>query len=380
MSALLPEQVSSIRAKLLANEIEPNVTAVVDALRETIPTSSPIELITKTDQVMAETFGFGPIEKIINKPGVTDVLVNGHNEVWFDQGNGLQQSDSSWASESNLREFAARLAASVNRRLDDVNPYVDAQLTNGIRFHAIIPPLSTTGTILSFRIPQIKQLSLADLVKLKTVDQSIAELLRKLISNQISFAISGSTGSGKTTILGALLSEVNSTERILVIEDSAELKIAHPHVISLQTRNANAEGVGGVELKQLVRQALRMRPDRLVIGEIRGTEVLDLLIALNTGHSGGCVTLHANNTNSVIARIEALGLLAKIPKSAIHALLKQAIQVLIHVERTSEGRKITEISLIDEKPDGNLQVLKALDLINQRKFEPGWLKLQKLVN
>lgn len=379
MSELQPEQVNSIRNRLLANNSPINASTVIETIREVLPTVAPVTLIENAEQILAQTIGYGPLENLFTQPGVTDVLVNNHKEVWIDQGAGLERTNVAWNSESELREFAARLASSVNRRLDDVNPFVDAQLKNGIRFHAIIPPLSKISTTLSFRIPSAKQFSLTDLVELKTIDKNSLEILKSLIAKRVSIAISGSTGSGKTTILGALLSEVNSDERILVIEDSAELHIDHPHVIQLQTRNPNAEGIGQIELKHLVKQALRMRPDRLVIGEVRGTEVLDFLVALNTGHEGGCVTVHANSTQSVIARFEALGLLAKISKSAIHALLKEAIQVLIHVARTPSGRKITEISVLDVDQNGELKVFLALDLLKQLKHEPGWLKLQKII-
>jgi|688.fasta_scaffold26449_7 pilus assembly protein CpaF len=379
MATLPPDQLRIIRAKLITNSGQPTIENIVSVLRETIPTITKTQLISNADTILANTSGLGLIDELVQTPNVTDVLVNGFADIWFDRGNGLEKSSVAWNSETELREFAARLAASVNRRLDDVNPFIDAQLPNGIRFHAIIPPLSRQGTLLSFRIPARHQMRLNELIQVGTIDSNIAELLKRLVQLRISFAISGNTGSGKTTILGALLSEVPQHERILIIEDSTELQVTHPHVISLQTRNANAEGIGGVELKQLVKQALRMRPDRLVIGEVRGTEVLDLLIALNTGHEGGCVTVHANNTEAVLARFEALGLLARIPKAAIHALLKQAIRVLLHVERTESGRQLTEISLIEETANGDLKILKALDLIKKQQFQPGWQRLQKLL-
>lgn len=379
MSALSPDQLSSIRSKLLSSNQELTAHSVVTAMREILPTVSQTDLLAGTDQVLANTIGFGPIDDLLNKVGVTDVLVNSYQDVWFDRGSGLEKSEASWINESELREFAARLAASVNRRLDDVSPFVDAQLQNGIRFHAIIPPLAKTGTVLSFRIPAKQQLNIADLINLGSIDANVAAILKQLIRKKISIAISGNTGSGKTTMLGALLSEVSTTERILVIEDSSELNISHPHVISLQTRNPNAEGIGEIKLSQLIKQALRMRPDRIVLGEVRGVEVLDLLVALNTGHEGGCVTIHANSTNAVIARFEALGLLAKIPRTAIQALLKQAIQVLIHVQRTPAGRKVSEISLIESNLDGSIYVEPALNLLTNQHFDPGWPKLQKLL-
>ncbi|MFM1818435.1 MAG: hypothetical protein RIS61_33 [Actinomycetota bacterium] len=380
MSAMLPEQVSSIRSQLLNKSLPINVTTIIESLRDTSPDLSPLDLIENADEILAQTIGFGPVEKFIHQSGVTDILVNRFDDVWIDSELGLQKVKATWSSETELRDFAAKLASLVNRRLDDVNPFLDAKLENGIRFHAIIPPLATHGTALAFRIPSTKKLSLDDLVNLKTIDEPVSQILRRIIHNKISFAISGSTGSGKTTILGALLSEVSENERIVIVEDSAELNVSHPNCVSLQTRGENSEGIGAIELKQLIKQTLRMRPDRIVIGEVRGTEVLDLLIALNTGHEGGCVTVHANSAESVIARIEALGLLAKIPKPAVHALLKQAIKVLIHVARTDKGRKLAEISVIDQDSTGSLQTFKALDLISKQKIEPGWQKLQDLIN
>lgn len=380
LSALLPEQVDSIRAQLINKSLPINATTIIESLRDTSPDLSPLDLIESADEILAQTIGFGPIENFLHQPGITDILVNRYDDVWIDTEVGLKKVEAAWSSEAELRAFAAKLASLVNRRLDDVNPFLDAKLENGIRFHAIIPPLAIHGTALAFRIPSNTKLSLTDLVNLKTIDEPISQLLRQIIQNKISFAISGSTGSGKTTILGALLSEVSKQERIVIVEDSAELNVSHPNCVSLQTRGENAEGIGAIELKQLIKQTLRMRPDRIVIGEVRGTEVLDLLIALNTGHEGGCVTVHANSTNSVIARIEALGLLAKIPKPAIHALLKQGIKVLIHVARADTGRKVTEISVIDQDSTGSLQVFKALDLISKQTIEPGWQKLQELIN
>ena len=378
MSDLLPDQIETIRAKLIQTGTPLNPGSIAQVIRESVPVTSSTSLYSNVDDVIARTIGFGPLEKLLVKPGVTDVLVNSYSDVWFDQGNGLVRSDINWKSETELRDYAARLASSVNRRLDDVNPFVDAQLKNGIRFHAVIPPISQIGTTMSFRIPNQKQFNIAQLVELGTFDSAVAVILKRIVQTKISFAISGNTGSGKTTILGTLLGEVDSSERMVVIEDSTELKIDHPHVVSLQARMANSEGIGQIELSALVKQTMRMRPDRIVVGEIRGTEVIDLLIGLNTGHQGGCLTLHANNTQAVIARFEALGLLAKVPKAAIHALLGQAIQVLLHVQRTKSGRKLTEISLL-EYNSGSVQVLPALDLLEQKKIQPGWDKFQKLL-
>jgi hypothetical protein len=218
MATLPPDQLRIIRAKLITNSGQPTIENIVSVLRETIPTITKTQLISNADTILANTSGLGLIDELVQTPNVTDVLVNGFSDIWFDRGNGLEKSSVAWNSETELREFAARLAASVNRRLDDVNPFIDAQLPNGIRFHAIIPPLSRQGTLLSFRIPARHQMRLNELIQVGTIDSNIAELLKRLVQLRISFAISGNTGSGKTTILKKL--EGNSIQ-VLDLEGTA---------------------------------------------------------------------------------------------------------------------------------------------------------------
>ena len=257
-----------------------------------------------------ELGGLGALDPLLRDPEVTDVLVNAPDEVWLDRGGGLVRAPVAFPDEAAVRQLAVRLASRAGRRLDDATPYVDARLPGGQRLHAVIPPLSVRGTTISLRIPSRRRFTLADLVAAGTVDEEGAAWLAALIRSRAAFLVSGGTGSGKTSVLGALLGVVPQRERIVVVEDTCELDPEHPHVVSLEARPANLEGQGEIPLRTLVRQALRMRPDRLVVGEVRGAEVVDLLAAMNTGHEGGCGTVHANSAAAVPDRLVALALAA----------------------------------------------------------------------
>ena len=266
-------------------------------------------------------------------------MVNGHKEVWIDQGQGLEKTKLTFLNEESVRSLAQKLALSTGRRLDQAQPYVDAQLSKLIRLHAVLSPIANPGTIISLRIHRPQILSLAELVISKTLTTSQKEFLTKIIEEDKSFVICGGTGSGKTTLLNSLLSEVNRNQRILIIEDSRELNPQHPHVISLEGRPPNIEGMGLITMKDLIKQSLRMRADRLIIGEVRGSEVIDWLGALNTGHAGSAGTIHANSIQEVIIRFESLGLMAGLSKEAIHSQLRTALNYVIHIERNSDGKR-----------------------------------------
>jgi pilus assembly protein CpaF len=244
--------------------------------------------------------------------------------------------------EDHVRRIAVRLASWAGRRLDEASPYVDARLPDGARLHCVIPPISTDGTCVSLRIPRRTGFSLDELQERGTVDEVSAAVLRDLVARRASFLVTGGTGTGKTTALGALLALVPHNERIVLVEDTAELQPRHPHVVRLQSRPANVEGAGQVTMRDLVRQSLRMRPDRVVVGEVRGPEVIDLLMALNTGHEGGCGTVHANSPQDLPARIEALGLTAGVDRSAVHALLASAVDAVVHIARGPGGARVVE--------------------------------------
>ena len=281
-------------------------------------------------------------------------MVNGHKEVWVDQGNGLEKTKLTFLNEESVRSLAQKLALSTGRRLDQSQPYVDAQLTKTIRLHAVLSPIANPGTIISLRIHRPQILSLAELVISKTLTIYQKDFLTKIIQDNKSFVICGGTGSGKTTLLNSLLSVCEDNQRILIIEDSRELNPQHPHVVSLEGRPANIEGMGLITMKALIKQSLRMRADRLIIGEVRGDEVIDWLGALNTGHTGSAGTIHANSIHEVITRFESLGLMSGLSKEAIHSQLRTALNYVIHIERNSKGkRQVTAIGEFQTDSIGN---------------------------
>jgi len=345
---MLPNDLQRVRTTLGQQLDEISETDVAQIVRKELPLLSDVAAFEAVDQVLTDMNGMGPLEALIKIPGVTDVVVNGPQDVWFDRGNGLEQSSITWRDENDLREFAVRLAQQMNRRLDEVQPFVDVRLKNGIRMHAIIPPLTQNGTCLSFRILKDDLRQLHELQSTGMMNHCSANIIKKILDSGLSFLICGGTGTGKTTLLSAMLHEVSQDQRVVVIEDLYEISIKNPHIINLQVRQPNVEGLGEVTMRSLVRQALRMRPDRLVIGEVRGVEIIDLFTALNTGHQGGCATVHANSAADVTARIEALGLLAGIPLSAVHSLFCSAISLIIEVRNIpGVGRKISGLHLVE---------------------------------
>lgn len=275
--------------------------------------------------------------------GATDLFVNGANGLWVDRGAGPELQSRWAADEAAVRALAVSLIAAGGRHLDEVSPAVDVRLGDGIRVHAVLPPIATTGTSISIRMPRAEPWQLDDLVRAGSVDASQAGRLRAAVIGRRNILVSGAAGAGKTTLLAALLGEVPSSERIVVLEDVAELRIAHPHVVALETRQSNVEGVGRTALDQLVREALRMRPDRIAVGECRGPELRELLAALNTGHAGSAGTVHANSVTDIPARLEALGAAAGIGPESLARQAASAFEVVVHVERRDTGRRIAAI-------------------------------------
>lgn len=302
-------------------------------------------------RVAADVCGAGPLEPVLGLLGVTDVLVNAPDSVWFDRGRGLERSDVSFCDDAAVRRLAQRLAGSAGRRLDDAMPYVDAALADGSRLHAILPPLVAHPTV-SLRVLARQRYALADLVRSGSLPAPVADLLRALITARLAFVITGGTGSGKTTLLAAMLGCCGPAERLIVIEDAPELVIDHDHLVRLLPRTANVEGAGQIGPRTLVRNALRMRPDRLIVGEFRGAEMVELLVALNTGHDGGAATMHANSADDVPARFTALGALGGLTRDAVTSLVASAIQVVVHLRRDRTGmRVVDEIALLDRAGD-----------------------------
>jgi len=285
--------------------------------------------------------GAGPLTPLLADPEVTDVLVNGRH-VWVDRGAGLVRAAAPVGTPEDVRRLAQRLAGAAGRRLDEGCPFVDARLPDGTRLHAVLPPIAVDGPYLSLRTFRPRAFTLNELVAVGAVSAGGAGILAGIVAARLAYLVTGGTGAGKTTVLATLLGLVPRDERIVLVEDAAELRPAHPHAVALQARTSNVEGAGEVGLRALVRQALRMRPDRLVIGECRGAEVIDLLGALNTGHEGGAGTLHANNPADVPARLEALGLLGGVPRAALHAQLAAALQVVVHLSRTATRERVVD--------------------------------------
>jgi pilus assembly protein CpaF len=354
---------------------------VAAAVREVGTVLGDVGLLDVVDALRAELVGAGPLEPLLADPSVTDVLVNGDRGVWVDRGNGLEQVRLQLGGESEVRRLATRLAATAGRRLDDASPYVDARLPGGVRVHAVLPPLAEGGTHVSLRIPHRRTLTLEELRDSGSVPASWVPVLRRIVLARCAFLVTGGTGCGKTTVLGSLLSLVPPEARIVVVEDCAELRIDHPHVVRLESRPPNVEGQGAVTMTDLVRQALRMRPDRLVVGEVRGAEVRELLTALNTGHEGGCGTVHANAARDLPARLEALGGLAGLGREAVHAQAAGAVQAVLHLRRVSGRRRLVEIGVVHRDRDG-LAVRPALradpvDPAADGERGPGWPALRE---
>jgi pilus assembly protein CpaF len=327
---------------------------VADAIRaESGGVLGDTELLSNLRVLQTELTGAGILEPLLCADGTTDVLVTGPDAVWVDDGNGLRRTDVQFTDEAAVRRLAQRLALAAGRRLDDAQPWVDGQLTGvgaggfAVRLHAVLPPIAVGGTCVSLRVLRPATQDLSALIAAGAIAPTAAALLADIIAARLAFLVSGGTGAGKTTLLSAMLNAVAPDERIVCVEDAAELAPPHPHLVRLVARCANVEGVGEVTVRQLVREALRMRPDRIVVGEVRGAEVVDLLAALNTGHDGGAGTVHANNPGEVPARLEALGALGGLDRGALHSQLAAAVQVLLHVDRDRGGRRrLSEIAVL----------------------------------
>lgn len=289
------------------------------------------EMLSSLRLLQTELTGAGLLEPLLCAPGTTDVLVTAPDAVWVDDGAGLRRSEIRFADETAVRRLAQRLAVAAGRRLDDAQPWVDGRLCGigtgefTVRLHAILPPVAADGTCLSLRVLRPATQDIAALISSGAIAAPAAELLAGVIAARLAFLISGGTGAGKTTLLAAMLGAVHAGERLICVEDAPELQPRHPHLVRLVARAANVEGAGEVGLRDLVRQALRMRPDRLVVGEVRGAEVVDLLAALNTGHDGGAGTVHANSPAEVPARLEALAALGGLDRAGLHSQLAAAV-------------------------------------------------------
>ncbi|MGW6426938.1 TadA family conjugal transfer-associated ATPase [Nocardia sp. NPDC055053] len=352
-----------VRERLAEHAGVPDAAQLAAAIRaEAGGVLADTDLLRALRLLQTEMTGAGLLEPLLHDPAVADVLVTGPGSVWVDRGHGLEQTDVRFADEAAVRRLAQRLALAAGRRLDDAQPWVDGKLTGaeatlgdafGVRLHAVLAPVAHDGTCLSLRVLRPATQGLSALAAAGSVPPAALRLLTDIVRARLAFLVVGGTGAGKTTLLSALLAAVEPTERIICVEDAAELAPVHPHVVRLVARTANVEGVGAVTVRDLVRQALRMRPDRIVVGEVRGAEVVDLLTALNTGHDGGAGTVHANSPQEVPARLEALAALGGMDRAALHSQLAAAVQVVLHVHRRADGtRGLREIGVLERDSAG----------------------------
>ena len=300
-------------------------------------------------EIQHEIFGLGPIEPLLADPEISDILVNRHNQVYVEKKGKLSKASLAFRDDNHLMQIIDRIVSKVGRRVDESSPYVDARLPDGSRVHAIIPPIALDGPVLSIRRFGVEPLRMADILAFGTLTPEMAKILEGCVKARLNFLVSGGTGSGKTTLLNILTEYVPATERIITIEDSAELHLKQEHVVRLETRPPNIEGKGQVTQRDLVRNSLRMRPDRVILGEVRGGEALDMLQAMNTGHDGSLSTIHANSARDAMSRLETMVLMAgmDLPERAIREQVASAINVVVHLARMSDGsRKVTSMTEI----------------------------------
>ncbi len=348
--------VEQIDERLLGAEIRRLAEEICLGLRKQLDEAGHRKML---DELMDEIFGLGPLEKLMKDPTVSDILVNGPHEVFVERHGRLERTDIVFADQQHLMRIIQRIVSRVGRRVDEMSPMVDARLPDGSRVNAVIPPLALGGPKLSIRRFGEKPLSAEELEDNGTAQGEMLDFLAAAVQARISCLISGGTGAGKTTLLDAMSAFIPETERLITIEDSAELILSHPHVIRMETRDANVEGSGETTQRDLVRNSLRMRPDRIIIGEVRGPEALDMLQAMNTGHEGSLTTVHANDTRDALSRLEMMIAMTgfDLPISVMRQYIASGIRLVVHLARLKGGaRRITRISEIVGYQEGGYQI------------------------
>ena len=335
-----------------------NVSMEPEALRERVLADVRDQLAQETGisrddrqrialEVTDDILGHGPLERLLADESVTEIMVNGPYEIWIERAGRISLSDVQFNDEWHLRRIINKMVAQVGRRIDESSPMVDARLPDGSRVNAVIPPLSLSGPLITIRKFSRRRLTLDDMIKLGTLSQETVELLQRCIKAQLNMLISGGTGSGKTTLLNALSTAIPNEERIVTIEDAAELRLNQDHVLRLEARPKDLAGENEIPIRALVRNSLRMRPDRIIVGEVRGAEALDMLQAMNTGHDGSLSTIHSNSPRDALSRVETMVLMAgyDLPVRAIREQVSSALECIIHLERLEDGsRRVTSVT------------------------------------
>jgi pilus assembly protein CpaF len=331
-------------------DAEPEIRALINGMLERERDRTPLSLFERENlvgDVLHELFGLGPLEVLLQDPSISDILVNRYDQVYVERHGKLEPTETTFRDEQHLQQIIERIVSSIGRRIDESSPMVDARLADGSRVNAIIPPLALDGSVLSIRRFRTDRLGPDDLVGRESWTQPMREFLQAAVACRLNIIVSGGTGAGKTTLLNILSSFINDNERVVTIEDAAELKLRQRHVVRLETRPANIEGKGAVRQRELVVNALRMRPDRIVVGEVRSEEALDMLQAMNTGHDGSLTTIHANGPREALYRLDTMVAMANlnIPEKAIRQQIASAVNMVVQISRMSDGtRKVTAVS------------------------------------
>jgi pilus assembly protein CpaF len=333
-------------------EAEPEIRGLVADMLEAESDRTPLSLFERNalaEDVLNELFGLGPLESLLADPEISDILVNRFDQVYVERHGLLEPVDTVFKDDAHLMRIIERIVSSVGRRIDESSPMVDARLADGSRVNAIIPPLALDGPVLSIRRFRTDKLGASDFVARDSLTQPMLDFIHAAVAARLNVIVSGGTGAGKTTLLNLLSGFISDKERIVTIEDAAELTLRQRHVVRLETRAANIEGKGAVRQRQLVINALRMRPDRIIVGEVRGDEALDMLQAMNTGHDGSLTTVHANSARDALHRLDTMVAMANlnIPERAVRQQIVSAVQIVVHVSRMADGtRKVTSITEI----------------------------------
>src|ERR1700681_1731644 len=363
------EALATIDNQRVRSEVRQAVISLIDAEPTLL---SSLEKQQISDEVLDEVFGLGPLEPLLQDPGISDILVNTFRQVYIEKKGLLELTNVTFRDDQHLLRIIDKIVSQVGRRIDESTPMVDARLSDGSRVNAIIPPLAVDGPILSIRRFSTDKLMPADLVERRAMTQGMIEILEAAVKAKLNIIIAGGTGAGKTTLLNALSVFINSKERIVTIEDAAELQLKQPHVVRLETRPANLEGTGAVRQRELLVNCLRMRPDRIVVGEVRGEEALDMLQAMNTGHDGSLTTVHANTPRDALSRLETMIAMANVnlPDKAMRQQIASAIQIVVQQARMSDGtRKVTSITEVTGM-EGSIITLQDLFVFEKRGIDP----------
>ena len=363
------DALASIDTKKLRNEVRSALTALIDAEQTLL---SAVERNQIVSEVLDEVFGLGPLEPLLQDPTVSDILVNTHKQVYIEREGKLELTNVSFKDDAHLFRIIDKIVSQVGRRVDESSPMVDARLADGSRVNAIIPPLAVDGPLLSIRRFATDKLMPADLVERLSMTQGMMQLLEAAVKSRLNIVVAGGTGSGKTTLLNALSVLISPKERVVTIEDAAELQLKQPHLARLETRPPNMEGQGAIRQRELLVNSLRMRPDRIIVGECRGEEALDMLQAMNTGHDGSMTTVHANTPRDVIARLEVMVTMAtsNLNLVSIRHQISSAIDLIVHVARLSDGSRramcLTEVGHME----GDVVTLQDLFVFEKRGISP----------